>query len=188
MTRGLATKMPCWMRSRNSLLGPGQCPNLTVFSRLCFLPTLSARPNMPCDWGIAHGAIFSIHTTLWCANNLPGFTVARLKRSVMRSSRPLKGPHARCAAPAAFVTLFRNLGIEIRAGLHTGEIELAGDDIGGIAVHIAARVIAAAGPREILVSSTVKDLAAGSGIRFNDRGTQALKGVPDECRLFALAP
>jgi class 3 adenylate cyclase len=80
------------------------------------------------------------------------------------------------------------LGIEIRAGLHTGEIELAGDDIGGIAVHIAARVIAAAGPREILVSSTVKDLAAGSGIRFNDRGTQALKGVPDECRLFALAP
>lgn len=80
------------------------------------------------------------------------------------------------------------LGIEIRAGLHTGEIELAGDDIGGIAVHIAARVIAAAGPSEILVSSTVKDLAAGSGIRFNDRGTQTLKGVPDEWRLFAVAP
>lgn len=79
------------------------------------------------------------------------------------------------------------LGIEIRAGLHTGEIELMDGDIGGIAVHIAARVIGQAGPSEILVSSTVKDLAAGSGIIFNDRGMYVLKGVPDEWRLFAVA-
>jgi class 3 adenylate cyclase len=79
------------------------------------------------------------------------------------------------------------LGIQIRAGVHTGEIELHGDDIGGIAVHIAARVIAAAQPGEVLVSSTVKDLSAGSGITFVDRGVHALKGVPDEWRLFRIA-
>jgi len=78
------------------------------------------------------------------------------------------------------------LGIEIRAGVHTGEIELAGSDIGGIAVHIAARVIAAAGRSEVLVSSTVKDLAAGSGISFSDCGSRVLKGVPGEWHLFAV--
>jgi len=78
------------------------------------------------------------------------------------------------------------LGIEIRAGLHSGEIELAGDDIGGIAVHIASRVIAASQPGEVLVSSTVKDLSAGSGIVFHDRGKQVLKGMPDEWQLFAV--
>ena len=77
------------------------------------------------------------------------------------------------------------LGIDIRAGLHTGEIELRGDDIGGIAVHIGARVSALAGPGEVLVSSTVKDLVAGSGITFSDRGSHVLKGVPDEWRVFA---
>ena len=79
------------------------------------------------------------------------------------------------------------LGIEIRAGVHTGEIELRGEDIGGIGVHIAARVVDAAKPGEVLVSSTVKDLSAGSGINFVDRGKQILKGVPDEWRLFAVS-
>lgn len=77
------------------------------------------------------------------------------------------------------------LGIQIRVGLHTGEIELTGDDIGGIGVHIGARVIAAAQPGEVLVSSTVKDLVAGSGIEFDSRGSQVLKGVPGEWHLFA---
>jgi class 3 adenylate cyclase len=76
------------------------------------------------------------------------------------------------------------LGIEIRAGLHTGEVELMGDKIGGVAVHIGARVSAAARANEVLVSSTIKDLVVGSGLRFIDRGTQVLKGVPDEWRLF----
>ena len=79
----------------------------------------------------------------------------------------------------------RPLGIEVRAGLHTGEIELRGDDVGGIAVHIGQRVSALAGPGEVLVSSTVKDLVAGSGITFADRGSHVLKGVPDEWRVFA---
>ena len=78
----------------------------------------------------------------------------------------------------------RPLGIELRAGLHTGECELMGDDIGGIAVVIAARVAARAGAGEVMVSSTVKDLVAGSGIEFEDRGSHALKGVPEEWRLF----
>jgi pimeloyl-ACP methyl ester carboxylesterase len=79
-----------------------------------------------------------------------------------------------------------SLGLSIRAGLHTGECELMESDIGGIAVHIGARVMAKARPNEVLVSSTVKDLVAGSGLTFEDRGAQRLKGVPDEWRLFAV--
>jgi len=82
----------------------------------------------------------------------------------------------------------RPLGIEIRAGLHTGECEVIGEKVGGIAVHIGARVASLARAGEILVSNTVKDLVAGSGIGFEDRGTQTLKGVPGEWRLFAVAP
>jgi class 3 adenylate cyclase len=80
----------------------------------------------------------------------------------------------------------RPLGIEVRVGLHTGEIELRGSDIGGIAVHIAARVAAVAGAGEVLVSRTVTDLVAGSGIEFSDHGTYQLKGVPGEWQLFAV--
>jgi class 3 adenylate cyclase len=73
----------------------------------------------------------------------------------------------------------------VRAGVHTGEIELAGEGVGGLAVHIGARVAASAQAGEVLVSSTVKDLVAGSGIRFIDRGAHSLKGVPGEWTLFA---
>jgi pimeloyl-ACP methyl ester carboxylesterase len=79
------------------------------------------------------------------------------------------------------------IGIRIRAGVHTGECEVMGDDIGGIAVHIAARVSALAGAGEVLVSRTVKDLVAGSGIEFADRGAHELKGVPDTWQLYAAA-
>jgi pimeloyl-ACP methyl ester carboxylesterase/class 3 adenylate cyclase len=78
-------------------------------------------------------------------------------------------------------------GIEIRSGVHTGECELIGDDVGGMAVHIGARVAARAAPGEVLVSGTVKDLVVGSGIEFIDRGNHALKGVPGEWRLLAVA-
>jgi len=78
------------------------------------------------------------------------------------------------------------LGLPIRAGLHTGECETMGEDIGGIAVHIGARVAAEATAGEVLVSSTVKDLVAGSGLEFEERGSHRLKGVPDEWRLFAV--
>jgi pimeloyl-ACP methyl ester carboxylesterase len=90
----------------------------------------------------------------------------------------------RCATSAQEAV--RPLDIEIRAGVHTGECELRGEDIGGIAVHIGARVVAGAGPGELLVSGTVKDLVAGSGIEFAERGTHELRGVPGEWRLFAV--
>ena len=92
----------------------------------------------------------------------------------------------RCAA--AIIERVRPLGIEVRSGLHTGEIEIGRDDVGGIAVHIAARVTELAGSGEILVSSTVRDLVAGSGLSFHDRGTHALKGLPEPLRLFAPKP
>jgi class 3 adenylate cyclase len=79
------------------------------------------------------------------------------------------------------------LGIRVRAGLHTGECEIIGDDVGGMAVNIAARVSALAGPGEVLVSRTVKDLVVGSGLEFEDRGAHELKGVPDTWQLHAVA-
>jgi class 3 adenylate cyclase len=87
----------------------------------------------------------------------------------------------RCAS-----TLMTSLPVPIRAGLHTGEVELRGNDVGGIAVHIGARVAAIAGEGEVLVSRTVKDLVAGSGIVFDDRGAHPLKGVADEWQLYAV--
>jgi class 3 adenylate cyclase len=78
------------------------------------------------------------------------------------------------------------LGLQVRTGLHTGECELAGAGVVGIAVHIGARVAALAGPDEVLVSSTVRDLVAGSGLEFADRGSHALKGVPGDWRLFVV--
>jgi pimeloyl-ACP methyl ester carboxylesterase len=89
----------------------------------------------------------------------------------------------RCAQNVAHAV--RVLGIDVRTGLHTGECELIGNDVGGIAVHTAARVATLAQPGEVLVSHTVKDLVAGSGIRFQGRGTHTLKGIPGEWTLFA---
>lgn len=80
----------------------------------------------------------------------------------------------------------RALGLEVRAGLHTGEIELLDHDIGGIAVHLAARILAAARPSEVLVSSTLTELAVGSGIAFVDRGVHELKGIPGTWHLFGV--
>ncbi len=95
---------------------------------------------------------------------------------------PARGIRCACAISGSL----GQLGIAIRAGLHTGECEMMGEDIGGIAVHIGARVAAEAADGEVLVSSTVKDLVAGSGLEFTDRGPHRLKGVPDEWRLYAV--
>ena len=94
------------------------------------------------------------------------------------------GPGRAVQAATAMVEAVMPLGIEIRAGLHTGEIELDGDDVAGLAVAIGARVGAKAGPSEVLVSQTVKDLVAGSGLVFEDAGEHELKGVPDRWRLY----
>jgi class 3 adenylate cyclase len=94
------------------------------------------------------------------------------------------GRAIRCAC--AIRDSAKTIGIDVRAGLHTGEIEVIGDDVAGIAVHIAARVMSQAGAGEVLVSSTVNDLVAGSGINFIERGERELKGVPGAWRLFAV--
>ena len=96
------------------------------------------------------------------------------------------GPARAIRCGCAVVGAVRELGLEVRAGLHTGECELVDGKVGGIAVHIGARVASQASPGEVLVSSTVKDLVAGSGIAFTDHGTVGLKGVPGEWSLFAV--
>jgi class 3 adenylate cyclase len=93
---------------------------------------------------------------------------------------PARG--VRCAESIAAGV--RSLGIEIRAGLHTGEVALEGDDVAGLGVAIGARVGALAGASQVLVSQTVKDLVAGSGLVFEDAGEHELKGVPDRWRLY----
>jgi class 3 adenylate cyclase len=96
---------------------------------------------------------------------------------------PARGIRCACAV----VSSVREVGLEVRAGLHTGECEVADGKLGGIAVHVGARIASKAGPGEVLVSSTVKDLVAGSGIEFADRGAAELKGLPGEWPLYAVA-
>jgi class 3 adenylate cyclase len=96
------------------------------------------------------------------------------------------GPGRAIQCACAIREAVRPLGIEVRAGLHTGEIELRGDDVAGVAVHIAARVAASATPGEVLVSGAVPPLVVGSGLSFEDRGDHDLKGVPGAWRLFAV--
>ena len=96
------------------------------------------------------------------------------------------GPARAMRCAAAIVDSIGALGLPVRAGVHTGECELVGDDVAGIAVHIGARVMERADPGEVLASSTVRDLVIGSGLQFADRGRHALRGVPDEWHLYAL--
>jgi class 3 adenylate cyclase len=94
------------------------------------------------------------------------------------------GPQRAIRCALAIRDALKPLGIAVRAGLHTGECEMRGEDVGGIAVHIGARVSALGGPGEIFVSGTLRDLVVGSGLAFEDRGAHELKGVPGEWRLF----
>jgi class 3 adenylate cyclase len=96
------------------------------------------------------------------------------------------GPARAIRCAAAIDEAVPEIGIEVRAGIHTGEVELIGDDVGGMAVNIGARIGALAGPGEVLVSSTVRELVVGSGLNFAERGAHTLKGAPDQWRLFAV--
>ena len=126
-------------------------------------------------------------------DRIVGGSVARYRGKALKTlgdgflAPPFDGPARGVHCARAISLAMRSLGIEVRAGLHTGEVELDGDDVAGIAVVIGARVAALAAPSEVLVSRTVKDLVAGSGLAFEDRGTHSLKGVPDEWHLYAVA-
>jgi class 3 adenylate cyclase len=98
------------------------------------------------------------------------------------------GPARAIRCARAIVDSMLELGLEVRAGLHTGECELVEGKVAGIAVHTGARVASYAQPNEVLVSNTVKDLVAGSGLIFHDRGQHELKGIPGEWHLYAVAP
>jgi class 3 adenylate cyclase len=89
------------------------------------------------------------------------------------------------ACALELVDALRGIGVPLRAGVHVGEIELRGDDVSGLAVHVASRVCDVAAPGEVLVTRTVKDLTAGSRVRLVERGTHRLKGVPEEWVVFA---
>ena len=98
------------------------------------------------------------------------------------------GPARAIRCAGAIRDAVRALGIEVRCGIHTGECEVAGEKLAGIAVHIGARVAGLAAPGEVLVSQTVRDLVAGSGLMFEERGLHTLKGVPKEWHLFRALP
>jgi len=117
---------------------------------------------------------------------LAGFQGREVKSTGDGFLATFDGPGRAIGCARAIVQSSEPLGIRIRAGLHTGECEVMGDDIGGIAVHTAARVSALAEPGEVLVSRTVKDLVAGSGLGFSDKGVHSLKGVPDTWQLYAV--
>src|SRR5205823_14618456 len=101
-----------------------------------------------------------------------------------RASHQIDGPARAVRCAVTIRDRLRESGLEVRAGVHTGECERMGDNIGGLAVHIGSRVAGLAGPGEVFASSTVKDLVSGSGIVFEDRGKHPLKGIPGEWRVF----
>ena len=124
--------------------------------------------------------------TPWCVANFGRFGGREVKTTGDGFLATFDSPARSIQCGIAIRDGARQLGIEVRVGLHAGEIEAHGDDIRGVAVNIAARVAAAADSGEVLVSRTVTDLVAGSGIAFSDRGEHELKGVPGPWKLFAV--
>jgi class 3 adenylate cyclase len=124
------------------------------------------------------------HSTI--RRNLARFRGNEIKSTGDGFLATFDGPARAVRCACAIVDEIRLLGIQVRAGLHTGECEMSDNDVSGIAVHIGARVTSLAGASEVLVSSTVKDLVAGSGLRFGDRGNRSLKGVPGEWHIYAV--
>jgi class 3 adenylate cyclase len=130
-------------------------------------------------------AVLDAHDTL-VRNALARFRGREIKMTGDGFHAVFDGPARAIRCAQAITAAVRSLGVDVRAGLHTGECEVRGDDVAGLAVHIAARVGTVAEPEEVLVTSTVKDLVAGSGIDFVDRGEHQLKGVPGSWRLFSV--
>jgi class 3 adenylate cyclase len=163
------------------LAEPGERALATVLFTDIVASTEHARRVGDRRWG----ELLDLHDRV--ARELVGQLQGRLVKStgdgiLALFDRP--GRAIRCAT--ALRDRLRGAGVEIRAGVHTGEVQLRGGDVGGIGVHFAARVMAAAGPGEVLVSGTVHDLVAGSDYVLEDRGAHALKGIDGTWRLFAV--
>ena len=153
----------------------------------CCSPTSWTPRAAPPRWATATGMPCWTRTTPSFASQLNRFRGREVSTSGDGFLAMFDGPQRAIRCAMAIRDAVQSLGIEVRAGLHTGECEVRGDDIGGIAVHIGARVSALAGPNDVLVSSTLRDLVIGSGLEFEDRGAHELKGVPGEWHLFAVA-
>ena len=147
-------------------------------------PTSSTRPVSRPRWATVAGASCSRSTRRWSAAHLERFGGREIKTTGDGFLATFDGPTRAVECARAIADDMPALGIQVRAGIHTGEVELIGDDVGGIAVHVAARVSALAGAGEVLASRTVRDLAAGSGITFEPKGRHALKGVADEWDIY----
>ena len=133
------------------------------------------------------------HRTLEAHNQVVREQLARFRGREVKTTgdgflASFDGPARAIRAAHAIRAELADHGLQIRVGLHTGEVELVGDDLAGIAVHIAARVLAQAKAGEVLCSRTVKDLVAGARFGFTDRGTHQLKGVPDAWQLYTVQP
>ena len=138
------------------------------------------------SWATAAGATCSSATTRSSGRRSSATAAARSSAPGDGFLATFDGPGARDPLRRSIDRRGGTLGLEVRAGLHTGELEVMDGDLGGLAVHIAARVMGWAAPSEVLVSSTVKDLVVGSGIDFEERGEHELRGVPGEWRLFSV--
>ena len=134
----------------------------------------------------AAGATCSPPTTRWPAAQLDRFRGRELDTAGDGLYAAFDGPARAIRCATAIRDGVRSIGLDVRAGIHTGECEVIGEKLGGIAVHIGARVAGMAQAGQVLVTSTVKDLVAGAGVGFEDRGTHPLKGVPGEWHLFAV--
>ena len=160
----------------------------TARSRRCCSPTSSARRSAQRSSATAAGATCSNSITPPCGASWRRFDGHEQDTAGDGFFATFDGPARAIRCAAAIIDALRPLDLDVRAGLHTGEVELHDGKVAGIAVNIGARVAAQGEPGEVLVSSTVKDLVAGSGLDFEDRGTTSLKGIPGEWRLFAVRP
>ena len=183
---GSATPRRCSTRSRSSSPACGAASAPNGCSPPSCSPTSSARPSAPRVLGDGRWRdLLDNHDTI-VRHELERFGGREVNTAGDGFVATFPSPSAAIACADSLVDAIRVLGIEIRVGIHAGEVEVRGDDVAGMAVHIGARVAALAGPSEVLVSSTVRDIVTGSRHRFADRGEHDLKGVPGQWCLCAL--
>ena len=156
-----------------------------VLATVMFTDIVRAPRKRPRGWATRGGARCLKAITAMVREHLTRFRGHEIDTAGDGFLATFDGPARAVRCAQGIVEAVGDIGIQVRAGVHTGEVELAGDGIRGIAVHVGARVAALAAPNEVLVTGTVRDLVAGSGIEFDDRGSHLLKGVPGEWRLFA---
>ena len=179
-----SSAIACLTKSSSSCVHSARDTSRIPCSRPSSSPTSSVPRRRRQRSAIAPGPTSSDGITRWCALHLDRFRGREMDTAGDGFFAAFDGPirAIRCATTIGRSVL--DLGLEVRAGLHTGECETVGKKLSGLAVNIGARVSAQAQPGEVLVTSTVKDLVAGSGIGFQDRGLHELKGVPGEWRLY----